>query len=75
MKLEKIKTLMRKHGLKKVPRDKGSMSACHLGPREGSIEEVEIRDERIASETVKSERGSIPFPSSLCILSSLVTCT
>lgn len=44
-----------------VPRDKERMSACSLGPKEGSGNKLEIRDERSGSEAVKSERGSIPF--------------
>lgn len=46
---------------KKVPRDKKRMSACCLGDEERSLNELEIRDERSGSESVKSERGSIPF--------------
>lgn len=52
---------------KKVPRDKKRMSACCLGDEERSLNELEIRDERSGSESVKSERGSIPFLLSGCV--------
>lgn len=45
---------------KKMPRDKKRMSACCLGPKEGSRNELEI-DENSGSEAVGSERGSIPL--------------
>lgn len=50
---------------KNVPRDEKRMSACCLGPKEGSLNELERGWG--GSETAKTERGSFPLLWSGCV--------